>query len=101
MPVSTTKILRRDRQRKAAKHAAKHKERDERRILRLERDERRILRLRAVEVRTGLKHSSIYQAIAEGTFPQPVPITDRAVGWVSDEIDAWIEGRIAEREQAA
>jgi predicted DNA-binding transcriptional regulator AlpA len=26
-----------------------------------------------------------------------VPITGKAVGWIEDEIDAWIEGKIAER----
>jgi len=35
--------------------------------------------------------------MAEGTFPKPVPIGTKAVGWIEDEIDAWIEARIAER----
>jgi prophage regulatory protein len=81
--MSTTEILRRDRQRRAAKHK--------------EGDERSILRLRDVEVKTGIKRSAIYQAIAEGTFPKSVPLTERAVGWVSSEIDDWIEGRITAR----
>ena len=60
-----------------------------------------ILRRREVERRTGKRHSSIYADISEGTFPKPVPLGKRAVGWVESEIDAWITDRIAARDQAA
>jgi prophage regulatory protein len=35
--------------------------------------------------------------MAEGKFPASVSIGARAVAWVEEEIDAWIEERIAER----
>jgi prophage regulatory protein len=60
---------------------------------------RRILRLREVEQRTGRKSSGIYEAISEGTFPKPVPIGLRAVGWLESEIEDWIDGRIAARDE--
>ena len=56
------------------------------------------LRLAQVRERVGLSRSSIYQAVAEGTFPRPVPIGSRAVGWVAQEVDQWIEAQIAKRE---
>ena len=59
---------------------------------------KRIVRLPCVEMKTGLKHSAIYQKMAEGTFPRPVPLGPKAVGWVEAEIDAWIDRRIAERD---
>lgn len=40
--------------------------------------------------RVSLSRSSIYRKVDEGTFPKPVPLGDRAVGWLSTEIDAWI-----------
>ncbi|MDO8330302.1 MAG: AlpA family transcriptional regulator [Fluviicoccus sp.] len=46
---------------------------------------------------TGLGRSSIYKFIAQGTFPKPVPLGERAVGWVDQEIEEWISSRIAER----
>lgn len=58
---------------------------------------RRVLRLREVERTTGIKRSTIYEGIEAGTFPKPIPLAPRAVGWVSDEIEAWIEGRVAQR----
>lgn len=50
--------------------------------------------------RTGLSNSSLYERVQAGTFPKPVKIGARAVGWVSDEVDQWIDQRIAERDQA-
>jgi prophage regulatory protein len=41
-----------------------------------------IHRLPVVKARTGLSRSSIYLRIAEGTFPKPVRLGRRAVGWV-------------------
>jgi prophage regulatory protein len=61
----------------------------------------RILRLPAVEAKTGLKHSSIYEGIKNGTFPPPVPLGPKAVGWVEPELDDWILSRIAIRDSAA
>ena len=60
----------------------------------------RILRLREVERRTGRRRSSIYQDMSVGTFPRPVPLGERARGWVEKEIEEWIDSRIAKRDQA-
>lgn len=59
----------------------------------------RIMRLNEVKSVTGLQRSSIYKYMAIGTFPKPVPLSDKAVGWVSDEIENWVKARIAERDQ--
>jgi len=58
----------------------------------------RFMRLTEVIKDTGLGRSSIYKRIAQGEFPKPVPLGGRAVGWVSDEIEAWILERIEERD---
>jgi prophage regulatory protein len=39
--------------------------------------------------------------MAQGSFPRPVRIGKRAVGWVESEVDGWIEARIAERDAKA
>jgi prophage regulatory protein len=53
-----------------------------------------ILRLPQVKCRVGLSRSSIYLAMAQGTFPQPVRLGARAVGWLEVEIDAWIRHKV-------
>jgi len=59
---------------------------------------KRIIRRLAVESKTGLKHSEIHERIKNLTFPRPVPLGPRAVGWLEEEIDAWIDQRAAERD---
>jgi prophage regulatory protein len=54
----------------------------------------KILRLPEVISRVGLKRASIYQHISAGSFPKPVSLGLRAVGWLEHEIDAWLSERI-------
>lgn len=58
-----------------------------------------ILRRKQVEARTGLSRSSIYAGIAAGTFPAPLPLGEKSVGWLEHEIDGWITSRIAARKE--
>lgn len=58
----------------------------------------RIIRLKEVIDSTGLSRSTIYKHISEGSFPKPVGLGDRCVGWVEQEIHDWILARIEERD---
>ncbi|TQE99574.1 MAG: AlpA family transcriptional regulator [Spiribacter salinus] len=60
-----------------------------------------ILRLPDVKARTGLSRSTIYLRIAEGTFPEPISLGGRAVGWVESEVDDWLEQQIEASRQTA
>lgn len=53
-----------------------------------------VLRLPVVQARTGLSRSTIYLRIADGTFPKPVSLGDRAVGWLESEIESWLSSRV-------
>ena len=53
-----------------------------------------ILRLPAVKAKTGLSRSTIYLRVAQGTFPKPVGLGGRAVGWLEAEIQDWLQRRI-------
>jgi|UPI00046F7ED2 Predicted transcriptional regulator len=54
----------------------------------------RILRMPDVQDLTGLKRSSLYLAVASGTFPQPIHISYRSIGWPASEVQAIIRARI-------
>jgi prophage regulatory protein len=60
-----------------------------------------ILRLPAVKASTGLSRSTIYLRVSQGTFPRPVSLGGRAVGWVEEEIQSWLAERIAVSRKAA
>jgi prophage regulatory protein len=57
-----------------------------------------ILRRNQVEERTGLSRSTIYLRIKEGTFPRPINIGSRAVGWLENEIDGWLATCVENRD---
>ncbi len=59
-----------------------------------------ILRRKQVEERTGLPRSTIYLYIQEGTFPKPINLGPRSVGWLENEIEKWLMSRIEERDHA-
>ncbi len=54
----------------------------------------RIIRLPEVMARTGLSRSTIYLRISQGTFPKPVNLGARAVGWIEEEIQEWLQQQI-------
>lgn len=53
-----------------------------------------ILRRSAVEARTGLARATIYERVRLKTFPAPIPLGGRAVGWLESDIDEWIAERV-------
>ena len=68
----------------------------------------RFIRLNEVLSRTGYGRTTIYRKMEDGSFPKSVklgnPLKDpeafdsRAVAWIEDEVDQWIESRIEERD---
>lgn len=60
-----------------------------------------ILRLPTVKTRTGLSRSTIYNRMKEGDFPKPIRLGPRAVGWLENEVDAWIAEQIKASRMAA
>lgn len=52
-----------------------------------------IIRLRDVILLTGLSRSSIYAFVKSGTFPAPIKLSQRAIGWRQDAITNWVDSR--------
>jgi len=55
----------------------------------------RLVRIDEVEQICALSRSSIYGAIKLGTFPAPIKTGVRASAWVRQEVEHWVEQRIA------
>lgn len=54
-----------------------------------------ILRLPEVIRKTGLSRSTIYERVKKDpSFPQPISLGSRAIGFIDAEVDQWIESRI-------
>lgn len=52
-------------------------------------------RLPATMEKTGLGRSSIYAGVKAGTFPAPVRLSARAVGWRDEDLDKWVSERVS------
>lgn len=46
---------------------------------------------------TSLSRTLLTLMAAEGQFPKPVQLTERRIAFVRDEVEAWIDERIARR----
>jgi predicted DNA-binding transcriptional regulator AlpA len=58
--------------------------------------EKRVASTRYVSFMVSAIHGPVaYDDIKNGTFPRPISLGPRAVGWPETSINAWIEGRIA------
>jgi prophage regulatory protein len=53
-----------------------------------------VLRLPTVKFRTGLSRSTIYLRVSQGSFPRPINLGSRAVGWLEGDVEAWLDLQI-------
>ena len=67
-------------------------------VFEVEKGNRTLWRRAMVEQVTGLGRSSIYQKMANSTFPIAVSLGGKAVAWVKSEVLNWVDSRIAERD---
>ena len=56
-----------------------------------------IIRQAEVLRRTGFSRSTLYLRIANGEFPRQLSLGARSVGWIEEEVDAWIKQRASMR----
>lgn len=61
----------------------------------------RIIRVRDVMAKTGLGRCTIYKHIHKESFPKPISLGKRAIGWIESEVDEWILERVKNRDEAA
>ena len=55
-------------------------------------EKRRIVRRDEVSKLTGLARATIYKKVADGSFPAPIRLGARSVGWRLSDIVAWLAG---------
>ena len=62
-----------------------------------------ILRRKQVESRTGLSRSTIYSKLRlnpkrpgdyDPTFPKPISLGAKSVGWIASEVEAWLQAQV-------
>jgi prophage regulatory protein len=54
----------------------------------------RILRLKSVLERTGLSRSTVYRKVQSRTFPKPLKISERCIGWRESDVESWLRSLV-------
>lgn len=57
-----------------------------------------ILKMPDVINRTGISRAVIYARVGDGSFPKPIKLGPRAIGWVEAEIEEWLQARVQQRD---
>jgi len=60
----------------------------------------RLIDLLDIQERIGRKSTWIWNEIAHGRFPKPLPLKTSKNLWVESEIDAWLENFISRARQS-
>ncbi len=63
-------------------------------------DPNTVLRMPKTSAKSGLSKPSIYRKVADGTFPKPIKLGKRAIGWLEKDIEDWISNQIEATKKA-
>ncbi|MFC4892815.1 helix-turn-helix transcriptional regulator [Pseudofrancisella aestuarii] len=57
----------------------------------------KIMRIGEVIELTGTSESTIWRWVSEGNFVKPIKLTPKTTGWISTEVEAWLDSKIQAR----
>lgn len=55
----------------------------------------KLMKLPTVLTHVAISRSKLYAQIKAGTFPQPISLGGRAVAWIEEEVQDWIDAAVA------
>ena len=64
-------------------------------------NDEKVLSMAATREFTSLGRTSIYEGIRKNTFPKPIKLGPKRIGFLSSELSAWVAARASERAVAS
>ena len=61
----------------------------------------KILKAKQVAEEINVSVPQVYKLVSIGRFPKPIKLGERGSGWLTTEIDAWLQSRVDARDQEA
>ena len=61
----------------------------------------RILKVKQVAKEINVSVPQVYKLVSLGRFPKPIKLGERGSGWLTSEIDAWLQSRVDARDEEA
>ncbi len=59
----------------------------------------RILKVKQVAAEINVSVAQVYKLVSLGRFPKPIKLGERGSGWLTTEIDAWLQSRVDARDE--
>ena len=59
----------------------------------------KILKVKEVAEELNVSVQQIYKLVSKGKFPKPIKLGERGSGWLTSEIDAWLQSRVDVRDE--
>jgi prophage regulatory protein len=60
---------------------------------------KRVLKVKEVAEEVGVSVPQVYKLASLGRFPKPIKLGERGSGWLTTEIDAWLQSRVDARDE--
>ena len=61
----------------------------------------KILKVKQVAEEINVSVPQVYKLVNLGRFPKPIKLGERGSGWLTSEIDAWLQSRVDARDEEA
>jgi prophage regulatory protein len=58
----------------------------------------KVLKVKQVATEINVSVPQVYKLVSLGRFPKPIKLGERGSGWLTSEIDAWLQSKIEERD---
>ena len=59
----------------------------------------RILKVKQVAEEINVSVAQVYKLVSLGRFPKPIKLGERGSGWITTEVDAWLQSRVDARDE--
>jgi len=59
----------------------------------------KILKVKQVAEEINVSVPQVYKLVSLGRFPKPIKLGERGSGWLTTEIDAWLQSRVDVRDE--
>ena len=59
----------------------------------------KILKAKQVAEEINVSVPQVYKLVSIGRFPKPIKLGERGSGWLTTEIDAWLQSRVDARDE--
>ena len=59
----------------------------------------KVLKVKDVASEISISVPQVYKLVSLGRFPKPIKLGERGSGWLTTEIDAWLQSRVDARDE--